>query len=563
MRDGGDAALQAVNLLDGLDATLHAIDGEDGAFPVAPIPHPGDPADVTVIVRDEDAAPAVVRALEADAAIASLARERQRYALRFADERIAELGAALEAGAGPGMAAGDLLAGEPYVVDFCDPNATKALHVGHLRNIALGHAIASALAAAGARVVRQSHVGDAGRSMGEAMAGWLRYAEGATPHSTGEKSDQFVGRLYARYVRETAVPVEDVSPEDVAVARETGVHDDLAQELLARLELDEPDAVALWRTVRGWAIEGQEQTLARLGVRFDRVIFDSDYSPHVEGFVEEALAKDILSRAESGALGYETGQEEYAWLPLSRADGFPTQNLRGLVMWHHLRRELPDVRLVHVSGLEWRSHTLHVEDMLRAFAPGAPVHPSAHVRHGMVTVEGGVVSSSAGGALLIDELLDALLVRPELRALAHEGQAGCKAGQLAAIALLSSFLNRPVVKSLVFDGDHVLDAEANVGWRIAQAWARANDPAAGGAPDPAPEEPAYRFFVMQSQLHRRLLAKAVEQLDMLLLLRFLAHLSEWYLGAEQHPRTTRAVRTILRDGLAALGLIATGQEEER
>jgi arginyl-tRNA synthetase len=564
MPEGSQPAVQAVNLLDDLEATLRSAEGDGRPFPIAPILRPGESSDVTVIVRDEAQAAGVAALLEGDPAIASVWRERQRFALRYDDERIAELGAALEAGGTGGiasMAADDLLAGEPYVVDFCDPNATKALHVGHLRNIALGHAIASMTRAAGAQTICQSHVGDAGRSMGEAMAGWVRYAEGATPASTGRKSDQFVGDLYARYVRETAVPVDEVDPEDVAVARDIGLHDDLAQELLERLERGEPDAVELWRTVRGWAVAGQEATLARLGVHFDRIVYDSDFTPHVEGFVEIALAAGVISRAPSGALGYETGQQEYAWLPLSRADGFPTQNLRGLVMWHRLRSDIPDRTLVHLSGLEWRTHTIHVEDMLRELQPEVPVYPTTHVRHGMVTIEGGVVSSSAGDALLIDGMLDALDGQEQLHALAHPGRPGCEAADLAAIALLASFLNRPVVKELLFDPGHVLDAEANVGWRIAQAWSRANDPANDGAPDADPGDDAYRFFVMQSQVHRRLLARAIDQLDAMLVLRFLAHVSEWYMGQQHAPRCGRVVRTILREGLGAIGLLRAASGE--
>ena len=113
--------------------------------------------------------------------------------MRFADERIAATGAGLEAGRFTGMETDDLRAGTRAIVDFCDPNATKALHVGHLRNIALGQAVTSALRAAGAHVERQSHIGDAGRSMGEAMAGYQRYAAPQTPQQAGVKGDQFVG----------------------------------------------------------------------------------------------------------------------------------------------------------------------------------------------------------------------------------------------------------------------------------------------------------------------------------------------------------------------------------
>jgi arginyl-tRNA synthetase len=553
MRESADAAVQAANLLDELDRTLTSVDGD--AFPIAPILRPGESSDVTVIVRDDEDAPAVARRLESDPGIASIERSGQRFVLRHADERIAEVGAGLESGADAGMATDDLLTDEPYIVDFCGPNATKALHVGHLRNVALGHALASALEAAGARVARQSHVGDAGRSMGEAMAGWLRYADGGTPEQTGEKSDHFVGRLYARYVQDTAVPVHDVKPEDVAVARDIDVHDDLAHELIERWERGDAEAIALWRRIRGWATAGQDETLARLGVRFERVLYDSSYVARIEPFVRMALERGVLTRAPHGALGYETGQEEYPWLPLSRADGFPTQNLRGLVMWHELMHEARDMHLIHVSGWEWRSHTVHVEEMLGRLAPGTPVYPTTHVRYGMVEIEGGTLSSSSGEALLIDELYDGLLAQEQLRELAREDRPGCGVGDLAAMTLLGSCLNRPVVKSLAFDPGRLLDDEVNVGWKLARAWARAWDPANDGAADPAPEDPSYRFFVMQSQLHRRLLARAIEQLDVLLLVRFLAHLSEWYLDADLPPRVGRVVRTTLGNGLAALGLI--------
>jgi hypothetical protein len=151
-----------------------------------------------------------------------------------------------------------------------------------------------------------------------------------------------------------------------------------------------------------------------------------------------------------------------------------------------------------------------------------------------------------------------MVAREELRALAHDAGPGAEAEELAAMAMLAAFLNRPVVKSLVFAPAKVLDAEENVGWRLAQAWARASRETAqaDGAPDPAPDDPAYRFFVMQSQLHRRTLAKALDELDMLLLLRFLVHLSDRYLAVERpDPRVSRVVRTTLREGLGALGLI--------
>ena len=115
--------------------------------------------------------------------------------------------------------------------------------------------------------------------MAEAVAGYLQYGDGATPADTGEKSDRFVGRLYARYVRESEDEAQVVDPGDAPVAHDLDERDDLARSLLLRWDEGDAEALALWRTVRDWAVSGQDETLARLGVHFDRPIYDSDQHP--------------------------------------------------------------------------------------------------------------------------------------------------------------------------------------------------------------------------------------------------------------------------------------------
>jgi len=287
------------NLLDAVEAALRAVD--PAAFRVVPILREGQSADVSAIALAPEHAPAALEALRADPAIASVEQHGQRFLMRFADERIADTGAGLEVGRFSGMETDDLRAGTRAVVDFCDPNATKALHVGHLRNIALGQAVTMALRAAGAHVERQSHICDAGRSMGEAMAGYERYAAPQTPEQAGIKSDAFVGALYARYVREEA-PVAEVADGDAPVARDLHQIDDDAQRLLTGVEQEDPDALALWRTVRDWAVEGQNETLARLGLHFERIIYDSQRTQTSKQVAQLGVERGVFVREPRGTV---------------------------------------------------------------------------------------------------------------------------------------------------------------------------------------------------------------------------------------------------------------------
>ncbi len=557
------APLRTDNLLDAVEGTLRALD--PAAFRVVPILRADAGADVSAIALKPEAAPAALEALSADPAIASVERQGpQRLLIRFADERIAATGAELEAGRLAGMETDDLRAGARAVVDFCDPNATKALHVGHLRNIALGQAVTMALRAAGVHAERQSHIGDAGRSMGEAMAGYERWAAPATPAQAGVKGDKFVGELYARYVREEA-PVAEVHDGDAPVARDLHQIDDDAQRLLTGVEQEDPQALALWRRVRDWAVEGQNETLARLGVRFERILYDSQRTQTSKRVAQLGIERGVFVREPRGTIAYLTGDDSYPVMPLTRADGFPTHHLRVVAMWRDMMLELQGADLIHLSGDEWKAHVIHAEELLTRLEPSLRVLPSLHIVHGMVSSEvDGELSSSKGTAQLVDDLLDELAARPEVRALAREGEPLTSADDLVAIAVLGFCLDKPVHKGLAMPTvEHFLDPDHNTGWRIALAWAKAWDAAGDGAPDPAPADPAYRHIVLQSQVHRRNLAVALEDLDLLKYVRYVGHLSGWYLDGDHDPRVGRVMRAILVSGLGALGLVRAGVEAAR
>ncbi|HEU4701712.1 MAG TPA: arginine--tRNA ligase [Conexibacter sp.] len=562
MSEVAPAPLRTDNLLDAVEATLRAVD--PAGFRVVPILRADAGADVSAIALRPESAPAALRALEADPAVASVEQQGQRFLVRFADERIAATGAGLEAGCFTGMETDDLRAGTRAIVDFCDPNATKALHVGHLRNIALGQAVTMALRAAGAHVERQSHIGDAGRSMGEAMAGWERYAAPKGPGDVGAKSDHFVGELYARYVREEA-PVGAVADEDAPVARDLHEIDDHAQRLLNALIAEQPDAVALWQRVRDWAVTGQNVTLARLGVHFERILYDSDRTQTSREVAQLGIERGVFVREPRGTIAYLTGDDNYPVMPLTRADGFPTHHLRVVAMWRDMMLQEGDAELIHLSGDEWQAHVKYTEQLLAQLEPGRRVLPSRHVVHGMVSSEAdGELSSSKGTAQLVDELLDELAARPEVRALAREGEPLLGADDLVAIAVLGFCLDKPVHKGLAMPSvEHFLDTDHNVGWRIARAWAKAWEAGNDGAPDPVADDAVYRHVVLQAQLHRRNLAVALEDLDLLKYVRYVGHLSGWYLDAAHDARVGRVMRALLASGLGTLGLVRAGAEAAR
>jgi len=503
--------------------------------------------------------------------VANMVRGENGVQLRVEDDWIERVGAGLQDGDGGEQGLADLAHGRRFSVQFWDANATKALHVGHLRNLAIGNALAAALAQAGAQVERRSLISDAGRSMGEAMAGVMKSGRHAQAWpDKNEKSDHFVGCCYADYVsagRQSPANGNGVAahPED-SLTRELTMRDDDADELLRRVLCGDRQALELWYKTRAWVIAGQRKTLQRLGIGFDRVFFESDFLADAAELTASGLRDGLLRRREDGVVIYPTEREDFDEFPLVRGDDLPTQHMRAMAYWM-AAPGLEGMTSVQVCGSEWVSHVICRRQLMGQLMAdgGKGMHPTSDIFHGMVSRQKRAIASSEEGALLIDELTEWLQAQIESDpasdvVLRRLGSAERVAGQVA----LGFFVPRPVAPRVDFHPEKLLDVRESPGWELAHARSRQGradrsngSSGASGSTESRGElaqDPDYRFAVVQSQLHRRHLRLAVERLDPGPLGRYVVHLARWYLERERSQPVARVAHTLLDRGARGLGL---------
>jgi len=561
------------NLFDNLDEIAVGADGEPQWTARAPFrPEPGFDLMLVPRVRgweDSAEARAALEAIAADPRVEAVSEEGGQVRLRLRDDWIEEAGEALASEQGVPGRHGDLAAGRRYAVYFWGANTTKALHIGHLRNLALGNAIGASLSQAGARVEHRSLICDVGRSMGEAMAGVVEHNGGSDqpnwdPEGEG-KSDHFVGACYADYVKGGRAENGDDGAED-SVAREAALYNDKADELMMSVLSGDQRALELWSKTRAWVIAGQRKTLARLGIAFDKVIFESDFLPEVRELTNQGLAEGTLKRRPGDEMVmYETTREELEQMPLVRADGLPTQHMRALAYWS-AAPELDDVISLQVCGTEWVSHVTCRRQLIDAlgavngngFASARGGGPPTHdVFHGMVAREREAITSSKEGALLIDDLAE--WVEAEIEADPERAairRAHPEPDRIAAQVALGFFLLQPTSKRVEFEPEKLLvQDKASLGWDLVRAQARAG----GGAPAPEGSpaaDPEYRFAVLQAEMYRRHLGASIEGFDVVPLARYLSHFTRWYLQEERSPAVDRVSQAILAEGVRGLGLEA-------
>jgi arginyl-tRNA synthetase len=514
--------------------------------------------------REHEESRAALERIEHEPWVDAVEQDGAQVWLRLKSGWIEEAGAGIAPGDDGGAAANaDIADGQSFALNFWDANSTKALHVGHLRNLALGNALGAALTEAGGKVERRSIICDVGRSMGEAMAGVARSGRhlGASPDN-GQKSDHFVGYCYADYVK-TGGAVNGLAADHPAdsLTREVDVHNDSADELLLRVLRGDQSALELWSQTRAWVISGQRKTLARLGISFDRVFFESDFLPEVAELTELGLEEGTLERRADGTVFYETGREELEEMPLVRSDGVPTQHMRALAYWM-AAPGLDDVTSVQVCGLEWVSHVTCRRQLMAELAhtdngqEGNSFHPYHDIFHGMVAKEQQAVKSSKKDALLIDHLVEWIDEQidddPELAAMRsrHPSPEG-----IAAQIALGYFLLHPATKRVNFQPERLLVDDKSLGWDMVRA--RTRNGGGGPAAGELVEDPDYRFAVVQAEMYRRLLRLAVQRLDPIPLARYASHLSRWYLEQDRGPDVQRVVQATLDDCARGLGLEET------
>jgi hypothetical protein len=564
--------------------------GEDGTSPApwaARAPRrPSSSFDIKLVPRSPDWQndPGSLRALErieAEPWADTLTRTDDGVELRLDDAWIETTGAALEAGGGAEAALVDLARGGRYAIQFWDANATKALHVGHLRNLALGNALAASLEQGGGEVERRSVISDAGRSMGEAMAGIIRSGHHTSAWPEGDqKSDHFVGLCYADYVAAGGFAEEGIDEREDSLTRELRMQNDAADELLKRVMAGEAETLELWFKTRAWVISGQRKTLARLGVAFDRVFFESDFLEEGNRLTEQGLREGKLERRVDGVVIYDTGVEHLEEMPLVRADGQTTQHMRAVSYWMGTP-DVAGVTTIQITGTEWVAHSECIRKLMTELS-GAPqqngnaanggpdrgIHPTHDIFHGMVAQQKRAVSSSDEGGLLIDDLIEWIETQIESDPAMREIRRAHPAPErIPAQIALAYFLPYPMTPRVDFETGKLLTERESLGWDLVRARATrgslASAPgqparAPGGAPSGArpAEDPDYRSAVVQSEIYRRHLRLAVERYDVTPLALYLRHLARWYTERPRSSHVERVIHTLLDRSARGLGLEA-------
>jgi arginyl-tRNA synthetase len=426
------------------------------------------------------------------------------------------------------------LAGTIVNLAFCSPNANKPLHLGHGRNMVLGAAIGNLLEVAGCQVLRSCCISDYGMHILKAVAAYLRWGDGATPDSTGEKADHFVGRYYARYAEEPTLAHGPISPRA------------LMSEWLHGSE----EIRILTKMIAAWAEKGFDQTFEDWRIRFDHRFYETQEHAYIEAFLTRQTRDGKVYRDVTGRLVVKIAQDGSV-VALTRSDGSP------LYMSHMVAAILqrmdefgPRVQtLMALTAEEQVVPFRQLGSVLEEFGYASHVEVR-HLTHGLVRCDGRNLSSREGTTLTLDHVVDELAdaMRGEVEPL------GVRTRARAVLALY--LLSRSMEKHI----DYSAAECARVGGRLFLDVANTLRITESVLDEPALWPRTVRFdrWLLKLAAYPVVLGRAVARLDPPLLLKYLSELCHDFIGLHRTGQVGGELlpptRCVVEHALATLNL---------
>jgi len=359
--------------------------------------------------------------------------------------------------------------GQKVLIEFSQPNTHKAFHVGHLRNMVIGDAVARIIEFSGCEVIRANYLGDIGLHVITWLWNYLKNHALEQPPATGKT--RWIGDLYAEAVRN-----RELSPENEAEVRE----------LFKQWDDRQPDIVALWERTRSWSLEAFNEMYSTLGITFDKLYYESEVEESGKQLVEELIKSGLATDERPvGAVIIDLDRilgtkEEFRVVVILRSDGTSLYATKDIPLAIKKFEEFKPDKSIYVIDVRQSLYMKQIFKILDLMGYHEWAKKCFHLAYEIVNLPGNVtIASREGAVVLLEDLIREAekraleiveLKNPELsdtfkRQVAHEVALG---------SIKYSLLSRDTTKLITFDWESALDVNGQAAPYIQYAAVRAN-----------------------------------------------------------------------------------------
>ncbi|KKU86720.1 MAG: Arginine-tRNA ligase [Candidatus Beckwithbacteria bacterium GW2011_GWC2_47_9] len=440
------------------------------------------------------------------------------------------------------------------MVEFAHPNTHKEMHIGHMRTLIVGEALARILTAAGARVFRANYQGDIGPHVAKSIWGTQKIL--AAEKSSWDQAEKLsltekahlLGRGYVRGNQDYEANKAEI--------------DQLNTKIYAHDKQTEP----IYQQTRKWSLDYYGSFYQRFGTKFDRLFFESEVAEKGKEIVLKNL--DKVFKKSAGAVVFPGENYGLHTRVFVTQDGNPTYEAKDMGLAPAQFKAFPFDRCVHVVANEQTGYFQVIIKALELLDQKF-IGREYHLSMGMVNLIGKKISSRTGEIITVDGLLEE--VKENLKSLA-KNQEALEAVTIGAVKY--SVLKTGCRQDVAFDIKKSVSLDGNSGPYLQYTYARAKSVLAKAKIQQGPALPGGKNGPLnqeESTLLRTLyrfeevVVQAAEQLAPNLIANFIYDVAQKFnsfynqhrvIGNDFRLWLTGATAEILNRGLNLLGIDA-------
>lgn len=349
----------------------------------------------------------------------------------------------------------DIGEGKTICIDYSSPNVAKNFHVGHLRTTIIGNSLYKIYSKLGFHVERINHLGDWGTQFGKLIVAYKNWGSKEAVEKNG------IAELMKIYVKFHQEAEKDDSLNDQA------------REWFVKMEQGDEEALSIWQWFKDISLIEYKRIYKLLGMDFDHFTGESFYRDKTQNVVDQLNEKHLLVESEGAHI---VPLDDYNMAPclITKKDGSSIYATRDLAALFYRKATYNFDKCIYVTGLEQKLHFAQVFKVIELL--GYDWYKDlVHVPYGLVSMEGGKLSTRNGNVIYAEEILHESINK--IYEIIEEKNPDLPdketvARQVGIGAILFNDLYNQRIKDVVFNWDKILNFDGETGPYVQYTYAR-------------------------------------------------------------------------------------------
>jgi len=278
------------------------------------------------------------------------------------------------------------------MIEYSNGNTHKEYHVGHLRNICYGDAVARLLKSAGHKVWSVSYINDFGIHTAKTLWFWKDYLRRIGDSAKGLDKGYLLGKCYSA----AAQKIEEYDKAKAEVA-----------EVMKAIESRQGKIYKLWQTTRKWSLDYFAKIYKELGINFQATFYESELIDRGLEIVSDLINRGILVRSQ-GAIVADLEKYNLGVLPIIRSDGTALYPVADLALALTKSRKYKPLESIYVVDLR---QGLYFKQLFKILELMGDKSKKSHLDYDYVTLPGGMMASRTGNVVTYQELKQEALAK--------------------------------------------------------------------------------------------------------------------------------------------------------